>query len=106
MLNNRAQPPNNFSLPRRIHRLAELAYNLWWTWNPESQRLFSRIDTELWERVYHNPVLFLRQVERARLNAVMNNRYYLEFYDRIFRTYDQYIKATDTWFSQTSWRKT
>ena len=31
----------------------------------------------------------------------MNNRYYLEFYDRIFRTYDQYIEATDTWFSQT-----
>ncbi|OGO38123.1 MAG: alpha-glucan phosphorylase [Chloroflexi bacterium RBG_16_57_11] len=101
MLNNRAQPPNNFSLPRRVDRLAELAYNLWWTWNPEAQRLFSRIDTELWERVNHNPVLFLRQVERARLNAVMNNRYYLEFYDRIFRAFDQYIEATDTWFSRT-----
>jgi len=79
----------------------ELAYNLWWTWNPEAQRLFSRIDTELWERVNHNPVLFLRQVERARLNAVMNNRYYLDFYDRIFRAFDQYIEATDTWFSRT-----
>jgi starch phosphorylase len=101
MLYDRSQLPNNFRLPRRIHRLAELAYNLWWTWNPESQRLFSRIDTELWERVYHNPVLFLRQVERARLNAVMINRYYLEFYDRIFRAFDQYLNPTDTWFSRT-----
>ena len=52
----RAQIPNHFSLPRRINRLGELAYNLWWTWNPDSQRLFSRIDKELWESTYHNPL--------------------------------------------------
>ncbi len=62
MLNFRAQVPNSFSLPRRIHGLSELAYNLWWTWNPDVQRLFSRIDPELWEIAYHNPVRFLRQV--------------------------------------------
>jgi len=98
MLPFRAQIPNGFSLPRRISRLGELAYNLWWTWNPDAQRLYSRIDRELWERTYHNPVQFLRQVERARLNAVMNNRYYLEFYDRTFRSFDQYMEAKDTWF--------
>jgi starch phosphorylase len=90
--------PNNFSLPRRIKRLSELAYNLWWTWHPDSQRLYSRIDKNLWERIYHNPVLFLRQVERAKLNAVTNNRYYLEFYDRIFGDFDQYMQREDTWF--------
>jgi starch phosphorylase len=94
----RAQVPNQFSLPRRIKRLGELTYNLWWTWNPDAQRLFSLLDRELWERVYHNPVLFLRQVERARLNAATYNRYYLEFYDRIFRAYDQYRVGEDTWF--------
>ncbi len=96
-----AQLPNSFSLPRRINRLGELAYNLWWTWSPESQRLFSRIDNVLWERVYHNPVLFLRQVERARLNAATNNRYYLEVYDRIFAAFDAYMGAEDTWFTRT-----
>ena len=94
----RADTPVQFSLPRRIERLGGLAYNLWWTWNPDAQRLFSRIDKELWERTYHNPVLFLRQVERARLNAAMNDRYYLEIYDRIFRAYDRYMQADDTWF--------
>jgi starch phosphorylase len=94
----RTDIPNHFSLPRRINRLGELAYNLWWTWNPDAQRLFSRIDAELWETTYHNPVRFLRQVQRARLNAVTNNRYYLEFYDRIFRAFDQYMEAKDTWF--------
>ena len=96
----RAEIPNHFSLPRRISRLGGLAYNLWWTWNPESQRLFSRIDAELWESVNHNPVRFLRQVERARLNAVTNNRYYLDFYDRIFRSFDLYMQAADTWYNR------
>ena len=96
----RAQPANHFSLPRRIHRLGELAYNLWWTWNPDAQRLFSRIDHDFWERTYHNPVLFLRQIERAHLNAVAQDRGYLDFYDRTFRIFDQYINTKETWFMQ------
>ncbi len=96
----RAEPANHFSLPRRIRRLGELAYNLWWTWKPDAQRLFRRIDEDLWERTYHNPVQFLRQIERAQLNAVAQDRHYLDFYDRIFRMYDQYMSAEDTWFLQ------
>ena len=96
----RAEIPNHFSLPRRIKRLGELAYNLWWTWNPDSQRLYSRIDEGLWEKTNHNPVRFLREVERSCLNAVTNNRYYLEFYDRIFRSFDQYLTTTDTWYAR------
>ncbi len=96
----RTRVPNNFSLPPRIARLSELAYNLWWTWNPEAQRLYLRIDRELWEGVGHNPILFLRQVERARLNSVTNNRYYIEAYDRIMRSFDQYMGREDTWFMQ------
>ena len=51
--------PNYFDLPRRINRLGELAYNLWWVWNPQAQRLFNRVDNALWERVNHNPLRFL-----------------------------------------------
>lgn len=96
----RTQIPNHFSLPRRISRLGEISYNLWWSWNYDVQRLFIRIDRELWENVNHNPILFLRQVERSRLNAVTNNRYYLEFYDRMVRMFDQYMQREDTWFNR------
>lgn len=95
----REEIPNKFSLPRRIRRLGELSYNLWWTWNYDTQRLFSRIDQDLWERVYHNPVRFLRQVERARLNAVTHDRYFLEFYDRQIKAFDDYMNPTETWCS-------
>lgn len=93
----RAEIPNQFSLPRRINRLGKLAYNLWWTWNPDAQRLFQRIDSELWERTYHNPIRFLRQVSRTRLTAITKDRYYLDFYDRVLRAFDQYMDTKDTW---------
>ena len=90
----------NFDLPRRIGRLGELAYNMWWTWNPDCMRLYSRIDTVLWEQVDHNPIVFLRKVDPAKLNAIVNNRYYIDAYDRILRAYDQYMARTETWYSQ------
>ena len=85
--------PSSFGLPRRINRLGTLPYNLWWMWNPEAIRLFTLIDKALWEKVYHNPILFLRTVERSRLNAVTNDRYYLDVYDRVMHNFDTYIKA-------------
>lgn len=93
----RAVMPNNFSLPRRIMRLGELAYNLWWTWNKDAQRLFIEIDRALWERTNHNPILFLREVERARLNAVTYDRYYLDFYDQTIEAFDEYMQGKKGW---------
>jgi glycogen phosphorylase len=90
---------NHLDLPRRISRLGELSYNLWWTWNPYAQRLFNRIDNALWERVNHNPFRFLRQLERPVLNEAAQNSAYLEIYDRVFADFDAYLERQDTWFS-------
>ena len=91
--------PNHFDLPRRISRLGELAYNMWWTWNPNAQRLYYKIDYDLWESVNHNPLLFLDSVGRVEINAAAQNPLYLELYDHVFSRFDAYMKATDTWFS-------
>lgn len=93
----RTKIPITFNLPRQIQRLSELSYNLWWTWNKDAQRLFSRIDRDLWERVNHNPILFLQQVKRPRINAIIQDPFYLDFYDRIFQEFDEYMEANDTW---------
>jgi len=90
--------PNHFSMPQRIVRLGELAYNLWWTWNPDVQRLYKRIDSDLWEQTSHNPVQFLRNVERSKLNAVTNDSFYLDFYDRSLLAFDQYMERDYTWY--------
>lgn len=96
----RATPPNLFGLPRRISRLGEMAYNLWWTWNPEAERLFKLIDSDLWETVGHNPIRFLYKLERSQINSVTYDRYYLELYDRVFRAFDKYMEAESTWLKE------
>jgi starch phosphorylase len=92
--------PNQFSLPGRIKRLGELAYNLWWTWNLEASEAFYRIDQTLWDEVNHNAVIFLMRVERAKLNAAANDRHYLEIYDRVMSGFDQYMGEKNTWFAK------
>lgn len=77
--------PNHFDLPRRIVRLRELAYNLWWTWQPDAQRLFNRLDNDLWERLSHNPIRLLRELERSKLNDAAQDKVYVDLYDRVFR---------------------
>ena len=58
-------PGHDFNLPAGLEGLGELAYNLWWTWTPQVQALFSRIDSSAWTR-HRNPIAVLRGVTTAR----------------------------------------
>ena len=60
----------NPQLPKRINKLGEIANNLWWSWNSEFLKLFKRIDNDLWENSFKNPVKFLKHVSQERLEAV------------------------------------
>ena len=93
----RTQLTASFNLPKRIHRLPELAYNLWWTWQPEAARLFGRLDYALWERLGHNPIRLLREIEPARLEQALTDRAYLARYDRVLADFDAYMDQKDTW---------
>ncbi len=94
-------PPNHFNLPRRLRRLADLAYNLWWTWNPEAERVFRFIDRVRWESARHNPVSFLRQVPDKKLKAALQDRYYLELYDTVVHEFDSYMGGgQESWYSR------
>ena len=93
----RVEVPESFGLPKRLQRLNELAYNLWWTWYPEAVRALGRTDYDLWERLGHNPIRFLRQIERARLNQAAQDPDYLAVYDSVFASYDTYFSQSDSW---------
>lgn len=89
-------PYKTFDLPKRIARLGELAYNLWWTWQPDAARLFSKIDVDLWERLGHNPIRLLRDVDARRLLQIAKDKDYLDLYDALFEKFDAYFTNT-TW---------
>ena len=90
-------------MPSRISRLYELAYNLWWSWHPEARALYSTLDHDLWERVGHNPVRFLSEVEPMVLEKAANDSEYLHRYDSIISAFDRYMhpRPEETWFSRT-----
>ena len=93
--------PNNYNLPRRLEGLTRIAHNLWWVWNQDGQQLFKFIDPLLWDDVNHNPVAFLRKVERHRLNNAASLPAYLDHYDRTLARMDAYMQQKDTWFNTT-----
>ena len=92
--------PKASFLPERIERLNNLAYNLWWSWNPEAISVFSKINPVLWDTVSHNPVAFLQQVSRALLNQVSNDKQYLLLYDHVIEEFDAYMNRKNTWFTE------
>ena len=51
-------------LPQRINKLAEIANNLWWSWNTEYLRLFEVMDPDLWDVSERNPVKFLKMISQ------------------------------------------
>lgn len=96
----RSKLPDGFDLPKRLTRLSELAYNLWWTWQPEAARVFGRLDYELWERLGHNPIRLLREMSRPRLKQAAKDKEYLALFDRVFSSFDSYMNETNTWTNQ------
>jgi starch phosphorylase len=88
------------SIPQRIARLHELAYNLWWTWTPDAQALYATIDPDLWEQVEHNAVRLLLDVASDRLTAVADDHDFLAHYQRVLDAFDAYMHPDSTWFSR------
>ncbi len=88
------------ALHARIRRLNELAYNLWWSWQPDASWLFHHLDKTLWELTHHNPVKFLQQISQAKLEAAATDPVFLRHYDGIMIAFDKCLAAKGTWFTE------
>jgi glycogen phosphorylase len=89
------------ALPEPLARLRVLAYDLQWSWNPTTIALFRRLDTELWERVGHNPILLLDTVSQQRLESAATDEGFLGHLEVAARELDAYRAASGTWFQRT-----
>ncbi|MFC4453212.1 alpha-glucan family phosphorylase [Deinococcus sonorensis] len=87
-------------LPQAVARLEELAYNLYWSWTPRAQELYSELDPVIWERFQRNPVRTLLEVPAERMAEVAADPAYLERYRAVLADFDAYMGLTDTWASR------
>jgi starch phosphorylase len=86
-------------LPNRIHRLHELALDLWWSWRPTARQVFRRLDYPLWRAASHNPVRMLRTIDEARLTAAAQDAEFVALYDEAVAGLDEARTAKRTWWA-------
>jgi starch phosphorylase len=77
-------------LPKQVEGLYELAHNLWWTWSPEAQQLFSAIHSWAWTH-YQNPVEVLRTVHEERWRTLIADETFIERASAVIGEFESYM---------------
>src|ERR1044072_1526337 len=88
----------DIELPREVQGLYELAYNLWWTWNPKATELLWAIDSRAWTH-YHNPVHMLINVDPRQWDHLIDNETFLGAFSSVMQDFQAYRSgAARSWF--------
>ena len=85
-------------LPGRLHRLHELALDLWWSWDDRARSVFRQLDYTLWRATAHNPVQMLQKITPERLNAAAEDAGFLKAYDEAIFGLDQARTVAHPWW--------
>ena len=88
------------ALPRRISGLTQLAFNLWWTWHPETREVFRRLDYPLWRFTSHNPVRMLHMVSQHHLIEAAEDPVFNALYDAAIDGLGRSLTARQSWWGR------
>jgi len=78
------------NLPEALASLSRLAYNLWWSWNPQAQELFATIDPEAWEK-HENPVWLLNHTPQSRWHTLLQEKSFQTLLNQVVQSFDAYL---------------
>ncbi len=81
--------------------LAELAYNLWWTWNRRARALFEGIDPALWAGSGHNPVKMLLGLGSQRTARLAGDREFMARLREVHAEMQADLRAP-AWYSRSA----
>ena len=90
---------NELRIPERYSLLYELAYNLWWTWDPVAHDLWRSVNPDLWNQ-YHNPIDMLRAFEPNTWAALDESEAFHDLYTEATRRFEEYLTDNDTWWTR------
>ncbi len=83
-----------------IDQLKSLAYNLWWTWNPEAALIYKELSPLIWETSNHSAVAVLRRISDAELKARLGDPDFFKRVNKILDEYSEYMSCSNTWCTQ------
>jgi starch phosphorylase len=101
-MDSERQFPN---VPERFSRLADLAVDLWWTWNDDARVFFRTLDYAAWRSSMHNPVRMLGMVTAARFEEVARNPAMVAWYDRAVEALDRARRSEHTYWASLAGRR-
>ena len=81
----------NANLPENLHKLQEIAYNLWWVWNSEAKNMFRAIDGEAWKKAESNPIVLLNILSYDRLLELSKDKKFMKQLDAIYADFRAYM---------------
>ncbi len=82
-----------------IDGLTRLAYNIWWTWNPQAQDLFFTLSERKWRSSNHNAVAVLKSISRNELRARLCERDFAQRVAAVLEEFQRYMDRDDTWWT-------
>lgn len=89
---------NQFTIPGRLTRLVDLAYNLRWSWHEGTQKIFERVSPAVWRRT-KNPVMVLNATHD--FSPLLSDASFLKDFDEAIAGLDRYVgEGKQTWFHQ------
>ncbi len=91
---------STFTLPENLKALEKLAYNLWFSWNPDARDIFRSIDLQLWREKGRNPVAFLRNVDSKILEEKAADPAFVEKVDKVYKRFTDYMGSAKTRFNE------
>ncbi len=86
--------------PSRIHRLGELATDVWWSWQPGARELFRRLDMTTWRATAHNPARMLRTLGADVLQRAADDPAFVAMYDAAIAGLDAARQPQTSWWKQ------
>jgi starch phosphorylase len=84
----------NPDLPDEIQILMTIGMNLWFTWNPEVNRLFQALDPDVWEECGHNPILLLANLTDERKREILEDVALMDRIKEAEAAFEDYISNT------------
>lgn len=82
-------------------RAAELAGNMWWTWDHGTQQFFAGLDPVLWEAVKHNPLELLAKLAGDRKAIIEADPIFEKQLSKCEAAFAKYMSAK-TWYPRTA----
>jgi starch phosphorylase len=86
--------------PERIHRLGELATDVWWSWHPDARAVFRRLDLALWRSTAHNPARMLRMLSAEAFERAAADPGFLRLYDSALDELDAARQPSHSWWGE------